>query len=194
MVKKSLGGGEGGVYGSKNKFRAGVGGEGGWGGEELIMLSQGHWEPSDKSSPDCANIPTDIQISWQTDMATLWRNQPSVADIEKKNSWWMKIFSKHWPSRLMLSISRNVRLSVCPSVCVFTFEVPFKCLFAPTSQSRMFNIFRDSESLEKSNEKKWSQIWTFLFESCLKLPRKKKFFLFADFALQTWWKPRFQMD
>ena len=48
--------------------------------------------------------------------------------------------------------------SVCLSVCVFTFEVPIKRLFAPTSQSRMSNIFRDSESLGKSNGKKWSQI------------------------------------
>ena len=40
----------------------------------------------------------------------------------------------------------------------------------------MSNIFRDSESLGKSNGKKWSQIWTFLFENCLKSPRKKKFF------------------
>ena len=43
--------------------------------------------------------------------------------------------------------------SVCPSVrlsvCLFTFEVPFNGLFAPTSQSRMSNIFRDSESLGK---------------------------------------------
>ena len=49
-------------------------------------------------------------------------------------------------------------------------------LFAPTSRSRMSNIFRDSESLGKSNGKKWSQIWTFLFENCLKAPCKKKFF------------------
>ena len=42
----------------------------------------------------------------------------------------------------MLSISRFVRLSVCLSVCVFTFEVPFNGLFAPTSRSRMSNIFR----------------------------------------------------
>jgi hypothetical protein len=41
----------------------------------------------------------------------------------------------------------------------------------------MSNIFRDSESLGKSNVKKWSQIWTFLFENCRKSPRKKKFFL-----------------
>ena len=86
----------------------------------------------------------------------------------------------------MLSISRNVhlsvRLSVCLSMCVFTFEVPFTGLFAPTSRSRMSNIFRDSESLGKGNGKKWSQIWTFLFENCLKSSRKKKFFFCADFA------------
>ena len=62
--------------------------------------------------------------------------------------------------------------SKCPSVClfvdvyvhVFTFEVPFNGLFSPTSRSRMSNIFRDSESLGKSNGKKWSHIWTFFFE------------------------------
>ena len=82
----------------------------------------------------------------------------------------------------MLSISRNVRPSVCVSVRVFTFEVPFNGLFAPTSRSRMSNIFRDSESLGKSNGKKWSHIGTFLFGSGLKPPRKKKFFFVADFA------------
>ena len=35
---------------------------------------------------------------------------------------------------------------------------------------RMSNIFRDSESLGKRNEKKWSNIWTFLFRSGLKSP------------------------
>ena len=87
----------------------------------------------------------------------------------------------------MLSISRFVRpsvcTSVCTSVCLFTFEVPFNGLFAPTSRSRMSNIFTDSESLGKSNGKKWSQIWTFLFENCLKSPRKKKFFFFTFFGL-----------
>ena len=57
------------------------------------------------------------------------------------------------------------------------FLVFFNGLFDPTSWSRMSNIFRDSESLGKSNAKKWSNIWTFLFGSGLKLPRKKKFFL-----------------
>ena len=80
----------------------------------------------------------------------------------------------------MLSISRNVRLSVRPSVrlsvCLFTFEVPFNGLFAPTFWSWMSNIFRDSESLGKSNGKKWSRIWTFLFENCLKPPRNYIYF------------------
>ena len=79
--------------------------------------------------------------------------------------------------------------SVCPcvrlSVCLFTFEVPFNGLFAPTSRSRMSNIFRDSESLGKSNGKKLSNIWIFLFGSGLKSPQKKKVFFFADFALQN---------
>ena len=54
--------------------------------------------------------------------------------------------------------------SVCLSVCVFTFEVPFKRLFVPTSRSWMSNIFRDLESLGKSNGKKWSQIGIFFLE------------------------------
>ena len=82
-----------------------------------------------------------------------------------------------------MSVCLSVCLSVCPSVCLsvclFTFEVPFNGLFAPTSQSQMSNIFRDLESLGKSNGKKWSQIWNF-FENRLKLPhKKKKFFVFV---------------
>ena len=47
----------------------------------------------------------------------------------------------------------------------------------------MSNILRDSESLGKSNGKKWSNIWTFLFGSGLKSPRKKKFFFCCWFCL-----------
>ena len=81
-----------------------------------------------------------------------------------------------------LSVCPCVCVSVCPSVCLFTFEVPFNGLFAPTSRSWMSNIFRDLESLGKSNGKKGSQIWTFLFENCLKSPQKKSFF-FTFFGL-----------
>ena len=79
--------------------------------------------------------------------------------------------------------------SVCPSVrlsvCVFTFEVPFNGHFALTFRSRMSNIFRDLESLGKSNGKKWSQIWTFLFENCLKSAHKKKFFFLDSFTFEV---------
>ena len=100
-------------------------------------------------------------------------------------------FSKHRPSGPLWADafykskcpSVCVCVCVCVSVCVYTFEVPFNSLFAPTSQSRMSNIFRDSESLGKSNGKKWSQIWTFFFGNCLKSPRKKKFFSSFFFGL-----------
>ena len=82
----------------------------------------------------------------------------------------------------MLSISRIVHMCVCLCVCLFTFEVQFKCLFAPTSWSWMSKKFRYQESLGKSNEKKWSQIWTFLLGSG---QRKKKLVFCADFAIQN---------
>ena len=69
------------------------------------------------------------------------------------------------------------------SVCLFTFEVPFNGLFAPTSQSRMSNIFKDLESLGENNGKKWSNILTFLFGSGLKSPHNFFFVVVADFAL-----------
>ena len=94
-------------------------------------------------------------------------------------------------SDLFNDITKLVDLCVCLCVCLFTFEVPFNGLFAPTSRSRMSNIFRDSESLGKSNGKKWSNIWTFLFGSGLKSPREKKFFLLLILPYKTWWKPRF---
>ena len=83
--------------------------------------------------------------------------------------------------------------SKCPSACpcvrvsvrLITFEVAFKRIFAPTSRSRMSNMFRHSESLGKSNGKKWSQIGAFLFGSGLKQPNKKIVVFFADFALQN---------
>ena len=88
----------------------------------------------------------------------------------------------------MLSISQNVRLSVCLSVrlcvCLFTFEVPFNGLFAPTSQSRMSNIFRIRNPWGKVMER--SGLTFELF--CLELVynrHAKIFFFVADFALQN---------
>ena len=86
-----------------------------------------------------------------------------------------------WADAFYKSICPSVCPSVRVSVCLFTFEVPFTGLFAPTSRSRISNIFRDSESLGKSNGKKWSQIWTFLFKNCLKSPLFSVFFGFLSF-------------
>ena len=83
---------------------------------------------------------------------------------------------------------------VCPCVRLFTFEVPFKCLCAPTCQSRMSKNFKDSESFVKSNGKKWSQIWTFLFGSGLKSPRKKSLCFCLFCRKKTCWEPSFPMD
>ena len=89
----------------------------------------------------------------------------------------------------MLSISwfvdMCVCLSICLSVCLFTFEVPLKHFVAPTSQSWMSKSFRDSESLGKSNEKKWSQIGKLLLIKGVKLLREKNSF-WANFAFMNW--------
>ena len=46
----------------------------------------------------------------------------------------------------------------------FTFEVPFNGLFSPTYRSWMSNIFRDSESLGKSNGKNGLKFEHFCFK------------------------------
>ena len=83
-----------------------------------------------------------------------------------------------WADAIYRSICPYVCLSVCLSVCLcvcaFTFELPFKRLFAPTSQSRMSNIFRDFESLGKSNGKKYSELKN-TNKGC-KIAAQKRFF------------------
>ena len=80
------------------------------------------------------------------------------------------------------------RPSVRPSVrsSVHFWGILFKLLFAPTSQSWMSDNFRDSESLGKSIEKKWSQIWNFVIIKGVKLQRNFFCVFFqANFALLT---------
>ena len=108
-----------------------------------------------------------VQISLKRSYAYIDR-----ANIFKALARWADAFYKSKCSSVCLSVC----LSDCLSVCVFTFEVPFKRLFAPTSQSRMSNIFRDSESLGKSNGKKWSHIETFLVWKWSKIATQKELF------------------
>ena len=97
-----------------------------------------------------------------------------------------------WADAFYKSKCPSVSLSVCLSVCLFTFEVPFNGLFAPTSRSRMSNIFRDLESLGKSNKELVSDLNISVWKWS-KIAKKKKFFL-ADLAYETRWKPRLPMD
>ena len=80
-----------------------------------------------------------------------------------------------------------VRVSVCSSVCLFvrlfTFEVPFKCIFAAISWRLVSKTFRDSESFW---EKKWkevvSHLKTFTNRGC-KITAQKKVFFPANWGL-----------
>ena len=88
--------------------------------------------------------------------------------------------SSNRPNGPIGSNSRDVRVLF---VCLSPFHVlNFEAYFAPTSRSRMSKKFRDSESLGKRAGKKWSQNWTFLLGSGLKLPCKKKL-VFCWFSL-----------
>ena len=97
-------------------------------------------------------------------------------------------FSKHWPSGPMLFISRNVRLSVHLSVCLFVRLSMCSLLryrlnvFLPPLPEVRCPILLETRNPWGKNGKKWSQIWTFQFESCLKLQRKKSLF-FCWFCL-----------
>ena len=94
-----------------------------------------------------------ISLCWCYYPHMLKDSVPPVCGICKASALWADAFYK--------SRCASVCVSVCPSVCVFTFTVyrlPFKRLCAPTSRNRMSNIFRDSESLGKTNGKKWPNI------------------------------------
>ena len=92
----------------------------------------------------------------------MWNCEPTGLpnQIFKASALWADAFYKS----KCPSVCPSVCPCVCPSVCsLLTYPLT---VFLP--RSRMSNIVRDSESLGKSNEKKWSYIWTFLFGSGLK--------------------------
>ena len=117
-------------------------------------------------------------VSWLMGIVSplpLWRKQNFK---KRSNFFFLKIFFKAsalWADAFYKLKCPSVCVFVHLCVCLFTFEVPFNGLFPPTSRSRMSNMFRDSESLGKSNGKKWSNIWTFLFGNGLRWPCKKVF-------------------
>ena len=92
----------------------------------------------------------------------------------------LNLIKKKMILTMVISISGFVRLSVR----VFTFEVPFKPLFSPTSWSQMFNVFRDLESLGKVMKEVVSDLNIFVLK-WLKLPNKKNISFLADFPSQN---------
>ena len=80
-----------------------------------------------------------------------------------------------------LSISRNVRPCVCVFVCsLLKYRLN---IFLPPLPEVGCPIFLEiRNSWGKSSGKKWSHIWTFLFENFLKSPSKKKL-VFGWFCL-----------
>ena len=119
-------------------------------------------------------IKKDIKIEW------------SVQKLSISND--KNCFSKHRPSGPMLFLSWFGHMCVCVSVCVLTFEVPFKRIFAPTFQSQMSKNFKDSESSGKIKGKKWSQIWKLFLIKGGKLTRKKRVSFWPNFAFLCWYQ------
>ena len=113
---------------------------------------------------------------------------------------WHNILSNGLLVRIFWHLSRNVFMCVCLCVCVSVcvsvhfLYVPFKRPSAPTSQNRMSKMFRDFESLGKSNGKMRFHILKVLFINAVKLLRQH-FFL----SVQLFWyifshKTYFLMD
>ena len=68
------------------------------------------------------------------------------------------------------------------------FKIMIQTSFCPPSRSLMSKLFRFSESLGKSNAKKWSEIWKLLLIKSVKSPRRKKLFMdvFFFFICSLW--------
>ena len=96
----------------------------------------------------------------------------------------------HWPSGLMLSISRNVLLSVCPSVrlsiCLCSLLRYRWNVFLPPLPEVGCPIFLEIRNpWGKVMERSGLRLEHFWCGSGLKLLRQKKFVFLVDFALQN---------
>ena len=92
----------------------------------------------------------------------------------------MKIFAKKLSK---IAPARKSFLRIFLNENFFTFEVPFKNLFAPTSGNRMSKIFRDLESLGKLMERIGLRCEHFLSQKRFKIEVAKKVFFYGFFPL-----------
>ena len=105
---------------------------------------------------------------WGTVLTYFCPHFPKL-DVQKVVVLDLNIFAQKWSK-----IAATKKVFYKFFIPLFIFEVPFERLFAPTSLSRMSNIFRDSESLGKIICKKWSQIWKILRKKWSKIAAAKK--------------------
>ena len=106
-------------------------------------------------------------------------------------------FSKHRPSGPMLSISRNVRLSVCRSVCLSVCSLLRYRLtvFLPPLPEVGCQIFLEIRNpWGKEMERSGLTFEHLRLEVVLNCRVKKSFFLLLILPYKTWWKPRIPMD
>ena len=96
-------------------------------------------------------------------------------------------FSMIRPSGPIQSISCDVHVSVCLSVCLYvpSCEVPFKCLFAPIYKGPKSNILGPLDSLGKSYGKEVVSDFAILARKWSKIAARKKvnFGLFFNYHL-----------
>ena len=104
--------------------------------------------------------------------------EPGLSLIENVRLliFWLLFFKAPalWADAFYKLICSYVCLCVCVSVCLFTFEVPFNCLFAPISQSQMSKTLRDLEVGGKVMETMVSNWKTFTNKGC-EIAVEKKF-------------------
>ena len=135
-----------------------------------------------------------MQVFYLDDSVLLWQPWNDSSDF------FFFLFSKHRPSGPMLSISRNVRLSVRPSVCpsvrlsvcsllryrlnVFLFPLPeVGCPIFLEIQNPWGKV------MERSGFRFKHFVW-----KLSKIAAQKKVFFLLILPYKTWWKPRFPMD
>ena len=132
-----------------------------------------------KCSPVCVSVWlfTFLVLFKRLFTPTSWIRMSKIFNDSKSLA---KSSGKKWSQSLTFLLKNGLKLPRQKNLLqiffyyyVFTFEVLFKHLFAPTFGSWMSKNFRDLESLGKSNEKKWSQMWTFWLKNVLKSRRRK---------------------
>ena len=141
---------------------------------------------------DYKGYPIEFMVNFFRPFRTIWTIEDNYRPYWKL---WDH-FSKYRPSRPMLSISRNVRLSVCPSVCVSVCSLLRYRLnvFLPPLPEVGCPIFLEIRNPWGKVMERSGLIFEHFWLKIVKNFRTKKSFFLLILPYKTWWKPRFPMD